>query len=145
MEQYTQQPIIIEPENPKKKPVGLQITALVLGIVGLALAFLAYFGTILTNVGVAVASEQYGNVPGVAITSGVIILVDVLIALLCLAGLILGIVGLVKSIRRATRTVKGIVMSAIGLTLSEGGLGLMFVGLFISGVFRVLIQTGAFH
>lgn len=145
MEQYTQQPIIIEPEMPKKKPVGLQITALVLGIAGMALAFLAYFGTIFTNVGVVVASEQYGNVHGAAIASGVLIVADVLIAILCLAGLILGVVGLVKSIRRATRTVKGIVMSAIGLTLSEAGLALMAVGLFISGVFRVLIQTGAFH
>lgn len=145
MEQYTQQPIIIEPETPQKKPVGLQITALVLGIVGMALAFLAYFGTIFGNVGIAVANGQYGNVHGVAVASGVVIIADILIAILCLVGLILGIVGLVKSIRRATRTVKGIVMSAIGLTLSEAGLALMAVGLFISGVFRILIQTGAFH
>ena len=145
MEQYTQPTIIIEPEKPAKKPVGLQIAALIIGIVGLVLAYLAYFFTIFSNVGVAVASEHYGNVQGVAIASGVIIVVDALIAILCLVGLILGVVGLVKSIRRATRTVKGIVMSAIAITLSEAGLVFMIIGMILSGVFRILITTGAFH
>ena len=145
MEQYTQQPIIIEPEKPAKKPVGLQLTALIIGIVGMALAYLAYFGTIFSNIGVAVASEHYGNVQGGSIASLVLVAVDALIAILCLVGLILGIAGLVKSIRRATRTVKGIVMSAIGLSLSEVGLVFMIIGMVMSGVFRLLINAGAFR
>ena len=145
MEQYQQPTIIIEPEKPAKKPVGLQIAALIIGIVGMALAYLAYFGTIFSNVGVAVASGHYGNVQGVSVASGAIIVVDALIAILCLVGLILSVVGLIKSIRRATRTVKGIVMSAIGITLSEGGLAFMIIGMILSGVFRILISAGAFH
>ena len=57
MEQYTQQPIIIEPEKPAKKPVGLQLAALIVGIVGMVLSYLAYFGTIFSNIAVVAATE----------------------------------------------------------------------------------------
>ena len=51
MEQYNnQQPIVVEPVK-EKKPIGLQIAALVFGIVGLAFAFFAYFITIFSNIG----------------------------------------------------------------------------------------------
>ena len=143
MEQYNyQQPIVAEPVKEKKK-IGLQIAALVIGIIGLALAFLAYFGTIFSNIGVAVAADHYGNVQGISIASGIILGADILLAILCLIGSILGIVGLVRSIRRETRTVGGIVMSAVGLNLSTGGLILMLIGIFIGGFFRMLISTGA--
>lgn len=145
MEQYSyQQQVIVEPAK-EKKPIGLQVAALVLGIIGMALAFLAYFGTIFSNIGVAVAAEQYGNVQGASAASGVLLIFDAVLALFCLVGLILGVVGLVKSIRRATRTVGGIVMSAVGLTLSEAGLALMIIGMVIGGIFRLAIETGAFH
>ena len=147
MEQYTnQQPIIIEqaPVKPQK-PIGLQVTALVLGIIGFVLAFPAYFGTILSNVGLGIAAGQYDTAQGFGVASGVILIVDLVIAIFCLIALILGVVGLIKSICRATRTVKGIVMSAIGITLSEGGLVLMIVGMVIGGVFRMLIESGVFH
>ena len=147
MEQYsTQQPIIIEqaPEQ-VKKPIGLQVTALVLGIIGLALAFVAYFGTIFSNIGVAIAASEYGSTQGVAVASGITVIADIVIAIICLVGLILGVAGRIKSIRRATRTIKGIVMSALGITFGEAGLALMIVGMVISGIFRVLITVGAFH
>ena len=143
MEQYNyQQPIVAEPVKEKKK-IGLQIAALVIGIIGLALAFLAYFGTIFSNIGVAVAADHYGNVQGISIASGVLIGIDALLAIVCVVGIILGAVGLIRSIRRATRTVKGIVMSAIGLNLSAAGFILTAIGVFISGFFRLLISTGA--
>ncbi len=143
MEQYNyQQPIVIEPE---KKPIGLQVAALVFGIIGLGLAFMAYFATIFSNIGVAIAVDQHGATQGAGIASGIIIGVDIFLALFCLVGLILGIVGLVKSIRRATRTVKGIVLSAIGLNCAIAGFALMWVGMLIGGVFRLLISTGAIH
>ena len=148
MEQYsTQQPIVIEqaPEQ-TKKPVGLQVAALIIGVIGLAFAFFAYFGTIIANVGAGVAaSEQSAAAQGFAAASGVTVVVDVIIAVVCLIGLILGIAGLVKSIRRATRTVGGIVMSAIGITMSEGGLVLAVIAMIISGVFQVLIRSGVFR
>ena len=145
MEQYNnQQPIVVEPVK-EKKPIGLQIAALVFGIVGLVFAFFAYFITIFSNIGIAIAADQGANINGVGIAAGVIIAVDALLAILCLVGLILGIVGLVKSIRRPTRTVKGIIFSAIGLNCAGAGFALTMVGLFISGVFRFLISTGAIH
>ena len=147
MEQYTnQQPIIIEQAPVKtKKPIGLQVTALILGIIGFVLAFPAYFGTIFSNIGAVIAASEYGNAQGFVVASGIIVIADVVIAIICLIGLILGIVGLIRSIRRATRTVKGIVLSALGITFAEAGLALMIVGMVIGGVFRVLISVGAFH
>lgn len=140
MEQYNyQQSIVIEPA---KKPIGLQVAALVLGIIGLGLAFMTYFATIFSNIGIAVAVDQHGATQGANIASGIIIGVDIFLALFCLVGAILGIVGLVKSIRRPTRTVKGIVLSAIGLNCAIAGFALMWIGMLIGGVFRLLISTG---
>ena len=145
MEQYSyQQQVIVEPVQ-EKKPVGLQIAALIIGAVGMVFAFLAYFATIFSNIGIAVAADHYGNVQGIGIASGVLIGIDALLAIVCLVGIILGAVGLIRSIRRATRTVKGIVMSAIGLNLSAAGFILTIIGIFVSGVFRLLISTGAIH
>ena len=145
MEQYSyQQQVIVEPAK-EKKPVGLQITALVIGIVGFALAFVSYFGAIFSNVGIAIAASEYGYTSGVSTASGIAIIANIVIGLLCLVGLILGVVGLVKSIRRATRTVGGIVMSGIGIMLSESGFILTVIGMIIGGVFRLLIANGVFH
>ena len=145
MEQYNyQQPVVVEPVQ-EKKSVGLQIAALIIGAVGMVFAFLAYFATIFSNIGIAVAADHYGNVQGIGIASGVLIGIDALLAIVCVVGIILGAVGLIRSIRRATRTVKGIVMSAIGLNLSAAGFILTAIGVFISGFFRLLISTGAIH
>lgn len=145
MEQYSyQQQVIVEPAK-EKKPIGLQIAALVFGIVGLALSFISYFGTIFSNVGMAIAADQNGYTQGISVVSGISIAVNIVIALLCLVGLILGVVGLIRSIRRPTRTIPGIVMSALGLNLAGGGFALTVVGTIIGGVFRFLMATGAFH
>ena len=145
MEQYSyQQQVIVEPAQ-AKKPVGLQIAALVIGIIGFALSFISYFGTIFSNIGIAVAADQYGYTQGVSAASGISIIANIVIAILCLVALILSIAGLVKSIRRPTRTVGGIVMSGIGLNLAGGGLALTIIGMIIGGVFRLLIANGVFH
>ncbi len=143
MEQYNyQQPVVIEPE---KKPIGLQIAALVFGIIGLGLGFMAYFATIFSNIGVAIAVDQHGATQGAGIATGIIIGVDIFLAIFCLVAAILGVIGLVRSIRRPTRTVKGIVLSAIGLNCAMVGFALMVIGAFIGGIFRLLISTGAIH
>ena len=145
MEQYSyQQQVIVEPAQ-AKKPVGLQIAALVIGIIGFALSFISYFGTIFSNIGIAIAADQYGYTQGVSTASGISIIANIVIAILCLVALILSIAGLVKSIRRPTRTVGGIVMSGIGLNLAGGGLALTIIGAVIGGVFRLLIANGVFH
>lgn len=143
MEQYSYSYNQTVVELPKKKTVGLQTAALVFGIIGMVLAFVAYFYTIFSNVAVVAVAENYGATQGVTAASSVGVIVDIVIALFCLVGVILGIVGLVRSILRSTRTVKGIVMSAIGLNLSGAGLALTVVGMFIGGVFRVLLMSGA--
>ncbi len=143
MEQYyNSQQVIVEPVK-AKKTVGLQTAALVFGIIGMVFAFCAYFYSIFSNVAVAVAAENYGVSEGLTAASGVGLVIEVVIALFCLVGVILGIVGLVKSILRSTRTVRGIVMSAIGLNLAGAGLALSIVGLFVGGFFRMLMATGA--
>ncbi len=143
MEQYNyQQQVITEPAK-AKKPVGLQVTALVLGIIGMALAFVAYFVSIFSGISAAVVAEQYDNAGAASTVPGISLIASIVIMVLCLIALILAVVGLVKSIRRETRTVGGIVMSAIGLNLSAAGFALTIVGMFISGLFRLLITTGA--
>ena len=143
MEQYSyQQQVITEPAK-TKKPVGLQVTALVLGIIGIALAFVAYFVSIFSGISAAVVAEQYDNAGAASTVPGISLIASIVIMVLCLIALILAVVGLVKSIRRETRTVGGIVMSAIGLNLSTAGFVLTIVGMFISGLFRLLITTGA--
>ena len=145
MEQYNyQQQVIVEPA-PAKKPIGLQVTALILGIVGMALAFVAYFVTIFSNIGAAAPADGYPFTQNAAAVSGVSLIASIVIMVLCLVALILSIAGLVKSIRRATRTVGGIIMSAIALNLSGAGFALSIVGMVIGGLFSFLIRSGAIH
>ena len=142
MEQYTyQQQIIVEPAK-AKKPVGLQIAALITGVVGLALACPAYFCMLVFS-GFTAASSVDQSLPtlplGAALVFGGVILV------LCFVAMILGIVGLVRSIRRPTRSIKGIIMSAIGLNCAGAGFALIVVGFAISGVIAMMIQSGMLH
>ena len=135
------QVIIIDPEQ-QKKPLGMQIAALVFGIIGLALSYFAYWGTFAGNIAAAALSSSSSHAQGSGVATAVVVALDLLIALFCLAGMILGILGLIKSIRRATRTVKGIVFSSIGLSLSETGFVLMIVGMVFSGALRLLLDSG---
>ena len=136
MEQY-QNPVVAEPA---KKPVGLQIAALILSIVGFVIALGCYTGSILKNVFNLIVLESGRTV--YAQSTLTITLPIVLIALLiCLAALILGIVGLVKSIRRATRTVKGIVLSALGVDFAAAGIVLVILFFVMTGIFSMAMQT----
>lgn len=138
MEQY-QNPIVTEPAKPKK-PVGLQIAALILGIVGFVIALGCYTGSIVGNVFNLIAAES-GSTASLP-SSLTITLPIVLIAfLLCLTALILGIIGLIKSIRRATRTVKGIVLSALGIDLAAAGIVLVILFFVMTGIFAMVMQT----
>ena len=58
--------------------------------------------------------------------------------ILAVVAIILGTIGLVRSIRRP-RTVKGIVLSGIGLGLGICGLVFSFISLFITGIFSLII------
>lgn len=135
------QVIIIDPV-PTKKPIGMQIAALILGIAGMVLSYFAYWGTFAGNAVAIGLFSTNNHAQGSGVATAAVLIVDLLIALFCLAGMILGILGLIKSIRRATRTVKGIVFSAVGLSLAEGGLVLMIVGMVFSGVLRLLLDSG---
>ena len=121
----------------QKKPVGLQVAAFVLGLLGSALAFLLYFGAI-TRVVFSVVAVESGihAYQGAGIS---IVVLCVLVCLVCIVGIVLGIVGLVKSIRRATRTVKGIIFSAIGLDFAAAGLVFAVLSIVFSGVLSVLL------
>ena len=121
-------------EQPKQKPsTGVQLTALILGVVGFALSFGLYMGAIFRTVFTAVSME-YGE-GGAYISGGIAgIMFCCLICALCLVAFILGVVGLVKSIRRETRTVKGIIFSALGLDFAVAG----FVFAILSGVMAAI-------
>lgn len=140
MEQYNNQygqynnPVVIEQKEPI--PVGLQIAALITGIVGFIVAFIGYFAVIFGNVMRAAFTYSQTSDHGVG---GILIALIVVALIVCVVALILGIVGLVRSIRRP-RTVKGIVLSAIGLSFSCGGLALSVIGLFLNGFLSIIMN-----
>lgn len=126
-------------EQPQQKPsVGVQLTALILGLVGFCMAFALYFGAIFRTVFNFVALEQ-GN--GGYISGGIAgIVLCCSICVVCLIALILGVVGLVKSIRRPTRTVKGIILSALGLDFAVTGIVFAIISGLFSAIFNAVMQ-----
>ena len=130
METYQNSVVAEEPS------ITLQISALVLGIVSFVFSFIGYFASIFGNI-VRVAGYDSGTMSSVSTV--IVITVIVITMILAVVAIILGTVGLVRSIRRP-RTVKGIVLSGIGLSLGIGGLIFSFVSLFITGIFTLIIQ-----
>ncbi len=131
METY-QNPVVTE----QPAPITLQISALVVGIVSFAFSFFCYFTSIFGNI-VRVAGYDIGATSSISAT--VVMAIIVLTMILAVVAIILGTIGLIRSIRRP-RTVKGIVLSAIGLSLGMGGLIFSFVSLFITGLFSLIIS-----
>lgn len=133
-----QNPIVIEQPTQKNPSTGLQVAALIIGIVGFVLSFVLYFSSIF-RVAISAAAMEFGNSEIAQISGfGTVVLVCI-VCIACLIGLILGVVGLVKSIRRPTRTVKGIVLSAIGLNFSIAGFVFAIVSGVLSSVFGMLL------
>jgi len=129
MEYQYQNPVI---EQPVRTPasVKLQATALVLGIVGCALSCVGYFFSLFNGV----MRVEYAYYNGTTAGSSVGIILGIIGLVLGIAALILGIVGLVRSIRRETRTVKGIILSAIGLNCALVAIAFGFICIFITGM-----------
>ena len=126
------------PVVPEEPSITLQISALVLGIVSFVSAIISYFASIFGNI-VRVAATGYGSGSIAPVSGGVVIAIIAITMILAVVAIILGTVGLVRSIHRP-RTVKGIVLSAVGLSLGLGGLIFSFVSLFITGIFTLIIQ-----
>lgn len=124
------------PDLVEKPPITLQISALVVGIVSFLFSFLGYFAAIFGNI---MRVAGYGSNTVSPVSTVVVIAVIVVTMILSIVAIILGAVGLVRSIRRP-RSVKGIVLSAIGLSLGIGGLIFAFISLIITGVFTLIIQ-----
>ena len=123
-------------EQPKQKPsTGIQLTSLILGVVGFALSLGLYIGAIVRTVFNAIATETGEGSYATGGIAGVVFCV--VICVLCLVAFILGVVGLVKSIRKPTRTVKGIILSALGLDFAVAGI----VFAIISGVVATIMNT----
>ena len=131
-----EQQIIIE--QPKKKPsTGMQLTSLILGVIGFGLAFGLYMGAIFRTVFNAIAMQSSD---GAYVTGGVAgVVFCCVICLLCLVALILGVVGLVKSIRRPTRTVKGIIFSALGIDFAITGVVFAILSGVLTTVFDAIL------
>ena len=129
METY-QNPVVAE-----QPPITLQISALAAGIVSFVFSFIGYFASIFGNI-VRVAGYDNGTMSSVSTV--IVITVIVITMILAVVAIILGTIGLVRSIRRP-RTVKGIVLSGIGLSLGIGGLVFSFISLFITGIFSLII------
>ena len=128
MEQYYQ-PVVVEPE---KKSTGLQVTALVLGIIGLISSIILFFG-MFANIMIAGIDYASGDGSYAMAGPGVVAVSCVLVAIVCIVGIILGVVGLIRSISRP-RTVKGIVLSAIGLCLSIAGCIFVLYAFFVTAI-----------
>lgn len=131
METY-QNPVVTE----QPAPITLQISALVAGIVSFAFSFLCYFVSFFGNI---VRVAGYDNGAMSSVSTVIVIAIIVVTMILAVVAIILGTIGLIRSIRRP-RTVKGIVLSAIGLSLGIGGLIFSFVSLFITGIFSLIIM-----
>ena len=129
METY-QNPVVAEQPS-----ITLQISALVAGIVSFVLSFIGYFASIFGNI---VRVAGYGGNTVSPVSTGIVFAIIAITMILALVAIIIGTVGLVRSIRRP-RTVKGIVLSGIGLGFGIGGLIFSFVSLFITGIFSLII------
>ncbi len=93
---------------------------------------MSFFGNIVRVAG-------YDNGAMSSVSTVIVIAIIVVTMILAVVAIILGTIGLIRSIRRP-RTVKGIVLSAIGLSLGIGGLIFSFVSLFITGIFSLIIM-----
>lgn len=135
-------PIIIEQPVKKKASIGAAVASLILGIFGFALAFVCYFGVIFRNV-MDVALPEVQGVPQVP--APVVLIVCTVTAILCFVAFILGVVGLIRGIRRKTRRIAGIVVSAFGIQFSVAGMVLMCITFVVSSIFTILVQNGVFN
>lgn len=133
--EYRQNTIVIDPPARQAAPITLQITALVFGIVSFVLSLIDYFVVFFGNIMLTVARST-GSSAG---NGAAMIVLTVIVLLLSIVGIILSSIGLVRSIR-PPRTVKGIVFSAVGLSLNVGGLIFALICLFINGLFSILLQ-----
>ena len=106
-------------EQLQKKPrwTSLPLLSMIFGIAGLLIACaLCAFAT-LRVYGYAINAAIFDMPPGFLYDPAEIVLFAALVLVCLLADLAtaFGIIGLVKSIRRSTRSKKGIVLSAIGI------------------------------
>ncbi len=113
MEQV-QPTVVMEPA--KKKPVGLQIAALIIGIVGFAVSSILAACTLWGITWTAAIGDSPFRIAEPLST-----VLTVLAVLFGIVAIVLGIVGLILSCRKPRRPL-GIVLSAIGLLLGFSGL-----------------------
>ena len=133
--------IIIEQPAKKKASIGAAVASLILSLIGFALGFVCYFGSITKGVlTVALPDTQAPQISGFAV-----LLLCAVTGLFCFIGLILGVVGLIRGIRRKTRRIAGIVLGALGIDFSIAGMVLLCISFVFSSVFALLIQSGAFN
>lgn len=128
-----EQIIIVEQQKQKPK-TGVQVASFVLGLIGFFMSFALYMGAIFYTVLNAIAIDS-GNGQLSGGLAGVVF--GGVICIICLTAFILGVVGLVKSIKKATRTVKGIIFSALGIDFAVAGC----VFAFLSGAVATVINA----
>lgn len=131
LEQYlNQQPVAAEPA---KKPLGLPIASLIIGAVATGISAVLFMLAVMKFVGVAAASAVYGAT-SLGMGGTVVIVISVAVMLLSIVGAVLGLIGLVKSIHRETRSVKGIILSALGVDFTVGSVILCIVTIVFTAV-----------
>ena len=122
-----------------EKPPGLPVASLIIGVAAMSISMVLFMLAVMKFIGVAAASAVYGATSLDAVGT-VMIVLSVVLMLLAIVGTVLGLIGLVRSIRRATRTVKGIILSALGIDCSIGSVVLCIVTLvFTSGAMRAFL------
>ena len=97
-----------------KKPLGLPVASLIIGAGGTGISTVLLMLAAMKFVGAAAGSAVFGAT-SLGAGGTVMIVISIVLMLLSIVGAILGVVGLVKSIRRASRSVKGIILSALGV------------------------------
>lgn len=141
MEYYQNNTVI---EQPEREPVstGLQVAAMVLGIIGVVMGYICYMIMLMNQVNnaVSIGVSEFSDVSASFSGNSIVLAVIVLTFLLSSVAIILGAVGLVRSIRRP-RTVKGIVFSAVGLSCGIAGLIFAFFSVFVNGIFSSIMDA----
>ena len=142
--EYYQNPVIVEQPERQPASTGLQVAAMVLGLIGAVMGFVCYMIMIMNQVrnGISAGlSDSDFHAISMAGNTGVIVTV-VITAVLCAAAIILGAIGIARSIRRP-RTVKGIVFSAVGLSAGIVGVSFALISLYVNGIFSAVMDAAS--
>ena len=126
-------------EQTEREPasIKLPVCSLILGIIALVISFIGFFSGLFSTASKLAAELNTEILPAAGTVTIVLLSVGLLIGAIAT---VLGFIGIVRCARHP-RTVKGIVLSAIGLYLGITALGLALYAFFVNRYFISFLQT----